>query len=297
MLILISTAAMVGIYYTVDGLSKSWFIGEHLWTGTFIVFAVMYSFFYLMLIIRTFRKYQKTLKIFNMSNLKMIIFGMLLWYPLSYQVNVLWTQKDRMAAMLEPSACGNPDSPLSRFEKLYEDGSGLLCSTECPCSGNPKLFEKEPVHIIEDGSKCPDNKNCLYFDYTSEMYDAQRCYEKQEEKLTKMDQKYMRLMFELERAYDCSGSICDPDSKLPFYVFSNINNGIPKTSCYEPLKNKILGEFDKYLFAFSFSLAISVIVVSVYFFIFVVRIYKYCRKQCLKNKMNQERMDARRERE
>ena len=125
-----------------------------------------------MLIIRTFRKYQRTLKIFNMSNLKMVVFGMLLWYPLSYQVNVLWTQKDRMEILLDPSSCGNLDSPLTKFSKLYDDASGLLCSTDCPCSGNPKLFESEPVQIIDDGSSCPENKKCLYFDYKSEMYDV-----------------------------------------------------------------------------------------------------------------------------
>lgn len=90
----------------------------------------------------------------------------------------------------------------------------------------------------------------------------------------------MKLLFELEEANDCSGSICDASNHLPNYVFSNVNNGIPKGSCYEPIKAKIMGEFDKYLFAFSFSLAVSVVVVSVYFFIFVARIFFYCRKQC-----------------
>ena len=175
LMIILSTAAMMGIYYIVNSLSQSWFIGEHLWTGTFIVFTALYSFFYLMLIIRTFRKYQRTKKIFNISNFKMMFFGMLLWYPLSYQVNVLWNQKDVMETLLDTSACGNPDSPLSKFNKLYEDASGLFCSENCPCSGNPKLFEDQV--IIDDGSKCPLNKKCLFFDYKSEMYDAQKCYE------------------------------------------------------------------------------------------------------------------------
>lgn len=76
-----------------------------------------------------------------------------------------------MALMLNDGACGDTDSPLTKFDQLYQDAAELLCSQECPCAGNPKLFENE-FWIIDDGSSCPPNENCLYFDYTSEMYDA-----------------------------------------------------------------------------------------------------------------------------
>jgi len=58
----------------------------------------------------------------------------------------------------------------------------MLCSLDCPCNGNPMIFQDDPDVKIFDVSKmngemsealyCPKDVRCLYFDYTSDNYNA-----------------------------------------------------------------------------------------------------------------------------
>jgi hypothetical protein len=43
---------------------------------------------------------------------------------------------------------------------------------------------------------------------------------------------YIDIMAGVEEAYKCSGGMCGQPS-LPIYVFSNVNDGVPKVGCHK----------------------------------------------------------------
>lgn len=80
----------------------------------------------------------------------------------------------------DASSCHDPDSPLSTMNKIMREGYSLLCSQDCPCSGNPLLFRNDDrVQVVDtedpNGIKnCTDTptKRCLYFGYAQNNYNA-----------------------------------------------------------------------------------------------------------------------------
>ena len=92
-----------------------------------------------------------------------------------------------MEKLLEPNKdnCVNPKSPLNTFNKISKDGMKILCSKECPCSGNPQIFQDDPKYVVIDLANGDDKdcvssagKTCLYVHYKLDMYNAQKCYDK-----------------------------------------------------------------------------------------------------------------------
>ena len=48
-------------------------------------------------------------------------------------------------------------------------------------------------------------------------------------------QKTMKMLADIEETYSCSGGICPGEDQSNFYhiyIFSNVNNGVPKESCH-----------------------------------------------------------------
>ena len=57
--------------------------------------------------------------------------------------------------LLDLDSCGKLDSPMSYFKKLYDQNLRVFCSQDCPCSGNPKLYQEENrVEIFENKESC-----------------------------------------------------------------------------------------------------------------------------------------------
>lgn len=99
----------------------------------------------------------------------------------------------------------------------------------------------------------------------------------------------MEILAELETNEKCSGGLCksnDTSQHLPLYMFSNVNDGVPETTCHEGLREIMVQEVDTYLYSFAFALSLTVIVVLFYFLVFLGRIYHYCRQRQLANKRN-----------
>ena len=95
-------------------------------------------------------------------------------------------------------------------------------------------------------------------------------------------QKFIEILADLETTKKCSGGICnsnDTSQHLPIYMFSNVNDGIPETSCHESLKDLMMKEVNMYLISFALALSFTVIVVFVYFIILLHRIHSYCKKR------------------
>jgi len=105
----------------------------------------MYLFFYTLLVVTAFLKYSTKRKLCTATNLKIFILSYCLFYPLSDQVYRLSSTLSSLDVLLNPSSstCSNPSSPLSLFSKITNDGYSLVCSKECPCSGNPILYRND----------------------------------------------------------------------------------------------------------------------------------------------------------
>ena len=126
----------------------------------------------------------------NFSNIKIAFLGALLFYPMSFQVDVLRKEHERMDFLTNytrDSSCDNPDSPFSMFGNIFEQSSDLFCSKDCPCNGNPMLFKdkiESQAQIIDvsdiegDIPPCPVSQ-CYYFDYKdSSMTNVFHCLDK-----------------------------------------------------------------------------------------------------------------------
>ena len=99
----------------------------------------------------------------------------------------------------------------------------------------------------------------------------------------------MDLLSKIEEEFSCSGGICpgqDPNAFLPIYIFSNVNNGVPKESCHQHIANVINGRVNMYFMGFAICLAIALMILGVYFSSVLYRAFKSLRNYCNKNKAN-----------
>jgi hypothetical protein len=142
---------------------------------------------------------------------------------------------------------------------------------------------EEQVAIIDVNSggnqTCPEKKRCLWVDYSKNEYNAQKCYELRKTDnqgllsflkgndtsadLTEDHGVLMDIMREIEETHQCSGGFCKEDS-LPFYVFSNLNDGIPKSSCHQAVGEVVIGNMNEFLTGFLIPLVESAICANVY---------------------------------
>lgn len=151
-LVIVAAAGMIIVNYLVDSMSNGWYIHNQNLGFLFSIFVLMYLIFYTLLCITAFLKYNVKRKLCTASNFKILILSYLLYYPLGDQVSSLNSKIETMKALMIPSAdtCSNPESPLNTFQKVINDGYNILCSKECPCSGNPMLYRNDPnIQIID----------------------------------------------------------------------------------------------------------------------------------------------------
>lgn len=101
-------------------------------------------------------------------------------------------------------ACRNGKGIFYEIDQLYIDSAKLLCTTECPCTGDVGVTNPLGSNEILG---CPGGDS-IYTPPTQDDYD-----------------KYLRL---LENELHCSG-MC---SAVDHYVFTSTSNGVPtRGSC------------------------------------------------------------------
>ena len=93
---------------------------------------------------------------------------------------------------------------------------------------------------VKRGEKCTSKtQRCLFYDIKSESLNIEKCLQEadDEDEFYGVNKDFaielVELMAGLEEKKQCSGGISDPSKKLPLYLFSNVNNGVPKYSCHE----------------------------------------------------------------
>ena len=96
-------------------------------------------------------------------------------------------------------------------------------------------------------------------------------------------EEYMEFRAMIEEANQCSGGICT-EGFDPLYVFSNVNNGVPKSSCHEAIADKIKSQIKMMKAGFVVPLTLTVSVVFVYFAAILYRGYKSCKNYLAKRK-------------
>jgi hypothetical protein len=179
-LVLVSTSFLIGFYHLVNNLSNGWLLNQNALTVMFKIFAAMFTFCYTVLAVRATSKFMQNRELFCMTNFKLVLLSVILLMPLAYEVDLLNKKGARMEFLLkdDASSCSNLDSPMSYFSRLYAQNYRLLCSIDCPCSGNPMLYKTDKnIKVIEDKSPCEVNAGvrCLYFSYEKELFNAQKC--------------------------------------------------------------------------------------------------------------------------
>jgi len=108
----------------------------------------------------------------------------------------------------------------------------------------------------------------------------------------------MAILKNLEEKNMCSGGFCNSDggSMLSTYIFSNINDGLPKSNCHDAFSKLIMSSLDSYRLGFMVTLAEAVIVTATYSLVILYKIYKKCcSKQDKQKKKDKEARRKRRE--
>ena len=137
---------------------------------------------------------------------------------------------------------------------------------------------------------------CMYFDYRTNMYNVQKCIEAKMKdpedqflntfNLNSQSMAFMEIMKTLEEHYECSGGLCDNGdsyNSLAYYVFSNVNDGVPKITCHESVTNLIQGNISVYKMGFQLalyeSMGASIIFGLVVAYRFWIKCYRLAKKK------------------
>lgn len=138
-------------------------------------------------------------------------------------------------------------SPMYRLIMVIKQSENIICSAGCHCALNKDFYtDNQDVKIVDvqKGESCSafdaQMKRCLYYDIKSEEkgLNVQKCLQDEDmaakffDENKDFEQDLMELMGSLEEDKQCSGGIRDPNQILPLYMFSNVNNGVPKFSCH-----------------------------------------------------------------
>ena len=189
------------------------------------------------------------------------------------------------------------DSFLKEVNHIYRNASTLLCNQDCPCGLRDGVGG---IRLLSE-----------FDDYTDGNYLRQLRVFKDENGPTSVDQcpayidKVMQgdedkqWQFEdafamIEREDKCSG-ICNgiEDQPVDFYLFSNINDGIPSKTCKSALSN-LVEENIWYFQKLYLSVAVFTgVMLSIVFLILVCSCWLYCRRKCCgKNKKTDKKKRA-----
>tara|TARA_B110000285_G_C14970495_1_gene536300 strand:+ start:344 stop:670 length:327 start_codon:yes stop_codon:yes gene_type:complete len=106
----------------------------------------------------------------------------------------------------------------------------------------------------------------------------------------------MAILKNLEEKNMCSGGFCNSDggAMLTTYIFSNINDGLPKGNCHDAFSKLIMGSLDQYRLGFIVTLCEAILVTATYSLVILFKIYKKCCSK--KEKQKKKDKEARKKR-
>ena len=145
-------------------------------------------------------------------------------------------------ALNDPSACRGND-----FMKNANDavilGNEQICTPVCPCAANITVFGESRYANFTLGSatKLQDCNPCESDAPEMQHYKQEAGYcakggstsDFEDEYYSSGERRYFVLLKFVENEFKCAG-VCDD---VPFFAFSDINNGIPTKNCREDLGN------------------------------------------------------------
>jgi hypothetical protein len=116
-LLFVFTSLMVGMHYLMINQSRGWYLGNGHISFLFKFFCFFVIAFYTALAVLALLKFSVKRKLCTVTNLKIFIVSVLLFYPLSWQVNKLRKHKEAMEKLIanKHETCLNPDSPMRFF--------------------------------------------------------------------------------------------------------------------------------------------------------------------------------------
>lgn len=86
------------------------------------------------------------------------------------------------------------------------------------------------------------------------------------------------LLATIEEKKQCSGGISDPNQKLPLYLFSNVNNGIPKYSCHQFIVEQISDNMHAFLAGVVIMLIFNYGFMGGFLLVLLVKVWRACRR-------------------
>lgn len=148
-----------------------------------------------------------------------------------------------------------------------------------------------------ENAACPSDKTCLYFGFSEQDQDSYN-YEKCAHYLhtgAMLDESHFSkragwakqlnlMMRQLEEDFQCAGLF----EMSPIYLFSNVNNGLPKKRCFEDL----MEQSDKILNSFYSCAAANIAFLTIYLItsilVLMYRLYATC-SWCFKGKKEEDK--------
>lgn len=115
-------------------------------------------------------------------------------------------------------SCERQTGIFYELDKIYQDGSNLLCTDACPCTGEVGVTNQYGASTLLG---CPGS-DVIYPASLQEEYG-----------------KYLRL---LEEQFQCSG-MCTP---IDYYIFTGTGKGVPLMDCQEAITAEVETEAGLY---------------------------------------------------
>ena len=132
------------------------------------------------------------------------------------------------------------DSFLKEVNHIYHNASNLLCSASCPCglrdgldgrmlsefdnNGDDELDHLRQLRVFKEAEGATSVDKCGHY--------LQKVFNDDEDK----QWQFQDVLEEMEEDNQCSG-ICNgiEDAPADFFLFSNVNDGVPQKSCRDAL--------------------------------------------------------------
>jgi hypothetical protein len=150
---------------------------------------------------------------------------------------VLLYGREQVGEILKTEKDCAESTEFKHANSAVQAGDDIMCTDDCPCQMDPDLVvsysqlgvdvvlgSAENVETCDPCSTMPTS--------SSSSVDCQSSDELVDKYFSNDEQGYFSLLEWLENKFDCSG-ICYPAT---FYLFSDVNNGLPEDSCMDSLK-------------------------------------------------------------
>ena len=150
--VIISVGGMIGMQYLMEKWTNGFFLGQGNIRFLFKIFLALFLVFYCLLVTTALLKYVAKRRLCTKTNWKIVILSVLAIYPLSWKAKDTRETRSYIKSLLEPSekSCSNKNSPLYFMNLITDQGYHVLCSMDCPCNGNPMIFQDDPEVVIYD---------------------------------------------------------------------------------------------------------------------------------------------------